>query len=730
MSLSGIYFTSSIQDGASIDVIKNSWLHLFDLKEKQVYRLEASNNYRYFIEDIFKKVIVAAKQQKQSYRVRLKLQFNYCYALLVAALIVGAISITGYQSYHKNIATINNVEYFLQQQQSAGIGIDSLYTIINKLDQDSKSWWLRLGVNEVKPLQRALYRKYQILFFHKLVLKLENNINERLDSFGSDVEPKKLYDALQTYLMLGNPKKLDKDYVEAWFDNCWSRDSDSEQVKLRQQLTLALQRPFAIELNQQIIDAARDSLSGVPVAPLAYLLLESSYRDQSLKFDSISPISKIYTRKCFNKVYSKQIPKIANNLPQQNWVLGKHLRLKEASVDDVIESVREIYLKEYVAAWETVINYKPKLNFKNLSEAAKDLKELASDDSSLIALLQQIKININIDSAPPSFNEMIDAKLRDLSVINVGDLQKNLVDLARHVDVIAQNRVYNKAAFGAAIDYLQNERASFLGVFEKFSSSQPPVLQVWLQSIVKSTWFVLLDSASVYVNEMWSATIVPEYKKTLANKYPLFENSKNDISFSDFNKFFGPHGVIDRFFNKYIKPFVAVDKTNWAWKNINGQKINFSQGSLEVFLRAALIQKMFYSYKTLMPKVKYTLVPLEMTPNARSFTLHLEGRKIVFNDKEKKKHHLVWPGPNSGSVTMGFVDQQGKYFSDSQLGPWAWFRMIESSNLMSGNNNTRYFELTFDLNGSAAKYELFAADPINPFIPGIINNFRCPDKLS
>ena len=41
ISLSGIYFTSSIQNGAPIDVLKSPLLNAFDLKEKQTYKIIA-----------------------------------------------------------------------------------------------------------------------------------------------------------------------------------------------------------------------------------------------------------------------------------------------------------------------------------------------------------------------------------------------------------------------------------------------------------------------------------------------------------------------------------------------------------------------------------------------------------------------------------------------------------------------------------------------------------------
>jgi len=128
------------------------------------------------------------------------------------------------------------------------------------------------------------------------------------------------------------------------------------------------------------------------------------------------------------------------------------------------------------------------------------------------------------------------------------------------------------------------------------------------------------------------------------------------------------------------------------------------------------------------PKLRFTLTPVDMTPNTQSFTIHIDGQKISFNNEDKKNYSLVWPGPQPGLVTISFVNTQGKYFTASEFGPWAWFRILDKANVTS-NNSTKLFELTFDLNGNAAKYTLSTTEPVNPFLSEIINNFRCPDQL-
>lgn len=734
ISLSGIYFTSSIQDGKPIDTLKNSFLHAFNLKEKPSYKPETSNNCSYFIENIFKQVIITTKQQQRSRLFWLKPQLNYFYAVIIAGLIISTSCIIGYQSYRKNTATINKVKYLLHNQIIT-TNIDSLYTEIHQLAPVMQSWWLKLGVNKTKSILRELYRKHQISFLQILTLQLENKINSILNSATPDADPKKLHTALQTYLMLGDPKRLEPNYIKTWFNVYWSEsydDASTQKTKLQQQLTTTLQHPFKIKLKPQIIATARKNLKDFPLAALVYLSLENTYIRNSAYNGVTHPIAKIYTREYFHKIYNEKIPKLIHQLPQQDWVLATtfNRQLTAQSTADLIKNVRTLYVEKYAKIWETAAaNYVPQIDRKNLSAAGKDLNTLAASNSPLMELLQQIAINTNIENAPPLFVQAINSRLQGLNVVNLATLQQKLENLAHHFTTVMQEQDPNKVAFDTVLSYLQNEQSGVLTTLKTFANYQPPQLRVWLQTIIKKSWAVLLDTATQHIAKSWQTMIIPSYQKMLANKYPIFKDSKEDVSLDDFNQFFGPRGLIDSFFNRYIKPFVNIDATNWTWKNIDEQKINFSQNSLEVFLRAALIQKMFYALKTPNPKVQFTLTPLEMTPNTQGFTLYIEGKKIIFTNEEKKSYRLVWPGSNPELVSIDFINLQGKYFNTSQFGTWAWFRIIDQSNIIP-IDGTKHFELTFDLNGHAAKYKLSTPEAINPFIPNIINHFRCPDQLN
>ena len=61
----------------------------------------------------------------------------------------------------------------------------------------------------------------------------------------------------------------------------------------------------------------------------------------------------------------------------------------------------------------------------------------------------------------------------------------------------------------------------------------------------------------------------------------------------------------------------------------------------------------------------------------------------------------------------------------AQTGPWAMFRLFGQGTLQQAGSPERY-TLSFSLGGRSATFELRAASVMNPFAPGVLQDFRCP----
>jgi type VI secretion system protein ImpL len=732
--LCGMYFTSSIQKGSQIDPIKDSVLNVLNLKEKPAYHLEANDNRSFFVEELFKKIKKQFSHQFNEATPKSGFNFkwvhsrlaHYIYLFLLIGSLIGTTMLITYNNYHENTRAIQHVYLALRTKNITNP--NDLYALINQLEKKPASPWLKMGVNRTKPLHQTFIKLHRQLFIQNLTSQIEKYLFDV--SSLNPINGQKLYNGLKIYLMFALPEKLDKISIKNWFTAYWTEiyAGDKERiVNSQEQLDFVFKRKFKTHLNKNLIDLTRNNLKKLPFPELAFLLLENNFINQNLIVSPTKSLPMMYTRQNFHNIHDDYIPSIVNNLPANDWVLGDYKLLQSGNLsEETIAAVRSYYIEQYVLAWKRVLHLDPKIEFKNLIEGAKQLHEISSlGNEPLINLLMLAKENLNIPNPPEKLITEIKEKLPELYLMDSKGLQTALDGLAVYINNMAQKQDESAAAFAEITNYVTNKPTQHpIATLKTFANTQPQLLQAYLQNLAKTTWQILFRSTYDHINNAWNQIIIPKYKNSFEHKYPVFKESKEDLSIEKFHEFFGPHGTIDEFFNEYIEPFVNITKTDWTWRDIDNQELNFPATFLEVFLRAALIQRMFYSTQTEKPKLDFTLTPINMTPSTHTFNLDIDGQKVTFANENKTTQSLTWPGPQPGSVSISFINDKGKYFTTRESGPWAWFRVLDKANVTS-SNNTKEFELTFDLNGNAIKYSLTTPEAVNPFIPEIISNFRC-----
>jgi type VI secretion system protein ImpL len=59
-------------------------------------------------------------------------------------------------------------------------------------------------------------------------------------------------------------------------------------------------------------------------------------------------------------------------------------------------------------------------------------------------------------------------------------------------------------------------------------------------------------------------------------------------------------------------------------------------------------------------------------------------------------------------------------------GPWALFRLFSQGSLVQ-NGSADQYTITFSQNGHTASFSISAGSVLNPFAPGTLTNFQCPN---
>jgi intracellular multiplication protein IcmF len=306
-------------------------------------------------------------------------------------------------------------------------------------------------------------------------------------------------------------------------------------------------------------------------------------------------------------------------------------------------------------------------------------------------------------------------------------LQSLKVDLAK-VKSDAEN---DKAAYEKVVDQLKGlpKQKNALTLLWADSGLKNPLESRWAQALASGAWSALLHQAKDYLNKQWVNLVWPEYAERLEHKYPLFA-SEQDIALADFTHFFGPGGTINDFFVRYVQPLVNINQNYWTWKNWQHQAVPIRQSVLETFIRASLIQQMFYSDNDRHLGFRFAMVPLSFNKDLAAFYWNIEGQVWLGSQATRLPSIFTWPGPVSGRVILRLtpLSGMGQAWTTTWEGPWAWFRALDQTHLFIGENPARY-TVVFQQKDKRLVYLMTMDHRVNPFIPGVLHQFRCPAAL-
>ena len=84
-------------------------------------------------------------------------------------------------------------------------------------------------------------------------------------------------------------------------------------------------------------------------------------------------------------------------------------------------------------------------------------------------------------------------------------------------------------------------------------------------------------------------------KQAVAGRYPFTAGSANDIPLDDFARLFAPGGLLDKFFNDNLQPFVDTSGTTWKAQAVAGVAPPVTPADLAQFQRASQIRDLFFA---------------------------------------------------------------------------------------------------------------------------------------
>ncbi|WP_342654188.1 type VI secretion system membrane subunit TssM [Pseudomonas sp. F3-2] len=582
-----------------------------------------------------------------------------------------------------------------------------------------------------------------------------------------------------------------KAWISLDWDQTLPRDlaPDQRQALSAHLQALFERRPPDARLDQRLIDDLRRQLQQLPVAQRVYerikrqklpegvpdfRLTEAVGRDAALVFRRKSgkplddPLSGFFTVKGYREVFLASTLKQAATLAEEQWVLGIDPAARQNAAS-LAADVRRLYFRDYQRQWDALLEDIDLVSITHVAQAA-DLLRLVSGPNSplkklLLAVARQTRLqqddNLLAEQGKQVEGSVDQLKNRLGSMLGQEPARPVSGSGAEQDPVSA-----HFAALDAFVNRAEDEPAAIDGLLADMNAlyvqisalvdasgeallgqartsasaaatrvglnadRQPPVVQRLVRSMVSASTNTMMGGVRNQLNAAWVSDVVNVYRQSLSGRYPLTPGSARDATLDDFGQFFGVGGVMDNYFRKYLQDYVDTSASTWRWQPGAAQKLGINPSVLQTFQRAAAIREALFRAGGMQPAVRFELKPVTMDASVNQFLLDLDGQQISYDHGPSRSAAMQWPNPGSiGVVRLSISPPAADGRSASTLeGPWAWFRLLDQSDLVSGGSPDR-FTLRLRVGSAGISYELRANSAFNPFKSRVLSGFSLPERL-
>ena len=541
-----------------------------------------------------------------------------------------------------------------------------------------------------------------------------------------------------------------------------------------------------ITLNTQLVSNVRSKLNAIPLSMQIYAQLKSeAFTDHSRDFrlsDNLGRygdrvfdektiqklmIPGLYTRHGYTTFFKMQGLDFVKRALTQNWVLENPAADQADDLNRLYDDLEKLYFAEYEKLWRGLLNDMNIQRARSVNETIQLLDILSSPDTPIRPLLQAVEANTALttdratDQAASKQEKREDAGKTEPSMkptlqsavipVPLREMEQHFEDLNALVKStetspppldhvlsrLASLRdvmmlIGNSAKSEEQALRMARERMSGAGANDSMKlaklefSRLPEPLRTWFLSLTTFGWKLTLNSAKTELNSIWKQEVLTPYKSGLDKRYPLFASSPYDATLADFSRFFAPDGIIDRFFQAHIKPFVDTSRSPWRQVAMDDHGMGLSNAVLKQFQYAAKIRRTLFASGGQAPSTQFELRPLSLDDRIAAFRLNMEGQILVYSHGPIRSTRFQWPGPETDrGVRLIYQTLDGIEMNQSAEGPWALFRILDEAQVDATSVPDR-FRVTFQKDGHRARFELRANSADNPFKLLELKRFRCP----
>jgi type VI secretion system protein ImpL len=797
VQLRGVYFTSGTQEGTPIDRLLGALGRAFAFEPQQVAAAGYNRGGKaYFVERLLREVVLpesglAGVNRRLEIKIAAAQTLCYIALAVVTVLLVIAFSV----SYSVN-------SQYLQSVRAELVKLDSIPAVrpdaaveqvalrldgVKRVDDVANSYRdgtpvsLRWGLYTGASIGRAADDGYRRTLNGLLLPKIVALFKQRLYDYAA--EPEKLYEYLKAYLMFGDPRRLDKAQLQFMTDLEWT-EAYGANPALAQSLKTHSHRLLESEellppvpLDNAVVEQARSTIRHASIPRLMYGELKLSYasdtehgirldREAGLGLDRVlarrsgrswsDPVPALYTKKTFNEISGLGTVELVARFARENWVIGDD-SVSLASTPQLTAQLLDIYEKDYIAAWDAVLNDLRLPPLKGITQMSDTLAIISSREASPFrGLLQTIDENTYLvkpaddksaDSLASRAQKAVQDRLGKLLGNNTNTGPKPGTQVTEHFAPLhallagppGAARIDGVLQKVAQVQQQLNTCGGDLGqkspeecvkrdpgpvkTLSQEARTLPDSVGPIIEAIASAVDRAGVGAAGAELLRRYEEEIIPTCNDIVGARYPFQAASHEDVPIADFGRLFGYGGLFDTFYKSHLADLVDTTSRPWRWKASQSGAAPGSEALLREFERAQAIREIYFRPGSDHPEFAFSLAPASLDSEATRVVLDVDGQSLEYRHGPIRPVQEKWPGPANGSAAVSFEERGGAHPSLSYQGPWAWFHMIDAGRLQP--DTAVRWRLTYSLGGHTAEFALEPVSVFNPLGKTELQRFSC-----
>lgn len=766
----GIYFISNLQNGKPYNFLLSALAAKYNLTVPQLNSIPLQNK-SYFTQRLFKYAILPEADwvTNSPYLQRIR---NYSYraswAIAIFAVLFSLIGLS--TSYAKNKTSTEEIQRYLPEYRQAISNLEPtdkavtdalpLLNIVSNIQtiysNTNNKWLLYFELYQPLKISKTLDNIWQRTLSNQLMTRVAIRLENILKLYQNN--PEILYQTLKGYLVFSPTANTDSRWLlpPITYDaiNNLKLHPD-EQAQIKAYLSDAINYPVdAIPLNQKLIEQTREQLRKVNPVEFAYYEL----KQESINFagllnlenklgpvftniftfrNNVKTIPTLYTLWGYKDLHGKKSTLLIKHTAEIYWILGLD-KMPDGSdlVAVMTPTLWSHYNTDYINNWDAVLNDIEITSFNNLSQAIQALDLLTGSHSPLLSLLDIVKANTYTVRGK---NLHIAQHYNALNIITglpgkpnpqYTILLKNLTALRDYLASFNSSANTAQLEFQEASAYLQNKSPNNpIAILKKQAQQMPAPLNRWLNEIADSSFNVILQGARQTINTAWQNNVLPTYQTNIQGRFPFNSQSDAFVSMTGFGDFFGINGTFEQFYQTYLAPFVDSSQTPWRQKQVGNYSLGIAKNVIAQLEKAALIHNMYFQNGNQTSLIQFAIKPRFLDPQSSSIYLQLANQNLTYQHGPQQTLNWKWPIPtDSQQVNVTFNDFQGQNYSRTFDGPWAWFKLLNDSQIQTIGTPGHYI-WTIKQDKHQASFDLWTSNNMPLFDLQQLESFSLPGSI-